>query len=85
MGTAAQIDQRTAAVDSAEGSVGHALVDKVLLVLAVVEHFHELGLGHFQALKRLLFLDDGVGDGLEGLLVILANGLPATGQCRLIL
>lgn len=80
MGTTAQIDKRTAAVDSAEGSVGHALVDKVLLVLAVVEHFHELGLGHFQTLKGLLLLDDGAGQGLESLLVVLVDRLPGMRQ-----
>ena len=70
MGSSAEIDQGTATVDGAFGAVGHALVDEVLLVLAVLEHFLELVLGHFQALKWLFLLDDGIGQRLQSLLVL---------------
>lgn len=76
VGTTAQIDQGTAAVDSALGVVGHALLDKVLLVLAILEHFEELILGHLQTLKRLLLLDDGGRQRLERLLVVVEDHLP---------
>jgi hypothetical protein len=71
----AKIDERTASVDSAHSAVGNTLVDEVLLVLAVVEHFKELFLGHFKTLKGLLLLDDGVGQSLQRLLVLLLNDL----------
>lgn len=58
MRTSAQIDKRTASVDSAQSTVRNSLVDEILLVLAVVEHLEELILGHFQTLKRLLLLDN---------------------------
>jgi hypothetical protein len=73
--TTAQIDQRTAAIHGAEGAVRNTLVDKVLFILAVVEHFHEFFLGHFETFKRLLLLDDGAGKGLESLRVLLSHGL----------
>lgn len=75
MRTSAKIDQRTTSVDCARGAVGNTLVDKVLLVFAVVEHLKELVLGHFQTLKRLLLLDDGVGQRFQRLLVFLLNDL----------
>lgn len=73
--TSAQIDKRTASVDSAQGTVRNSLVDEMLLVLAVVEHLEELILGHFQTLKGLLLLDDGIGQRLQSLLVLLLNDL----------
>lgn len=80
MRTSAKIDERTASVDCTCGAVGNTLVDKVLLVFAVVEHFKELVLCHFQTLKRLLLLDDGGGERLQRLLVFLLNDL-ARGSC----
>lgn len=71
----AKIDERTASVDSTRGAVGDTLVDEVLLVFAVVEHLKELVLGHFQTLKGLLLLDDGVGQRLQCLLVLIQNDL----------
>jgi len=57
--TSAKIDKGSASVDSALGTVGHSLVDEILLVLAVLEHLEELILGHLKTLERLLLLDDG--------------------------
>lgn len=73
--TSAQIDKRTASVDSAQSTVRNSLVDEMLLVLAVVEHLEELILGHFQTLKGLLLLDNGVGQTFQSLLVLLLNDL----------
>jgi len=78
MRTSAQIDKRTASVDSAQSTVRNSLVDEIPLVLAVVEHFEELILGHFQTLKGLLLLDNGVGQSFQGLLVLLLNDLAKT-------
>lgn len=75
MRTSAKIDERTASVDCTCGAVRNTLVDKVLLVFAVVEHLKELVLGHFQTLKGLLLLDDGGSQRLQGLLVFLLNDL----------
>jgi hypothetical protein len=75
MRTSAQIDKRTTSVDGAQSTVRNSLVDEVLLVLAVVEHLEELFLGHFQTLKGLLLLDNGVGQRLQSLLVLLLNNL----------
>lgn len=75
MRTSAQIDERTASVDGAQSAVRNSLVDEILLVLAVVEHLKELILGHFQTLKGLLLLDNGVGQRFQGLLVVLLNDL----------
>lgn len=71
----AQIDEGTTSVDGRLGALGHALVDEILLVLAVLEHLKQFVLGHLETNKRLLLFNDGVGDGLEGLLVLLSNGL----------
>jgi len=70
----AQVDEGTTSVHRALGAVGHALVDEVLLVLAVSEHLEELVLGHLEADERLLLLDDGGGQGLEGLFVLVRDG-----------
>ena len=57
--TTAQIDQRAAAVNRAESTVGYTLVNEVLLVFAVLEHLKKFILGHLETLERLLLLDDG--------------------------
>lgn len=71
----AQIDEGAASVNSALGSFGDSLVDEILLVLAVLEHLKELILGHLKTLKWLLGLDDVAGEGLQGLFVLVGNGL----------
>lgn len=57
VGTSAQIDQGTAAVDSTALS-SHELVDVVKLVLAVGEHLLEVLLGNLQSVEALLLLED---------------------------
>ena len=76
MRSTAQINQGSTAVDSALCAIGDSLVDEILLVLAVLEHLEELILGHLEALKRLLLLDDAVGELLQSLLVLVGNHLP---------
>ena len=75
MRSTAQIDERTASVDGRLGALGHTLVDKIFLVLAVLEHLEQLCLGHFKTDKGLLLLDDGIRNGFESLFVLLSNGL----------
>jgi hypothetical protein len=74
----AQINQRTAPVNRRLGAIRHALANKVLLILAVLEHFEEFVLGHLEAHKGLLFLDDRVGNGLERLLILFDNSMTKT-------
>jgi hypothetical protein len=74
--SSAQIDQGTASVHSTLGAVGNSLLNEILLVLAVLEHLKELVLGHFQTLKRLLLLDNVVGELLKGLLILISDDLP---------
>jgi hypothetical protein len=73
--TSAQIDKRTASVDGRLGAIRDSLVNEVFLVLAVLEHLKELVLGHLETLKGLLGLYDAVGEGVEGLLVLVGNSL----------
>jgi hypothetical protein len=81
--TSAKIDERAASVDGAGGAVRDALVDEVLLVFAVFEHLEELFLGHLQTLKGLLLLDDGAGQRLQRLLVLLLNNFSGEPVSRL--
>lgn len=74
--TSAEIDEGTATVNGTLGAIGNSLVDKVLLVLAVLEHLEELLLGHLETLKRLLLLDNLVRELLETFLVIISDRLP---------
>lgn len=81
--SSAQIDKGAASVDSALGAIRDSLLNKILLVFAVLEHLEELILGHLQTLERLLLLDNAVGELLESLLVLVSNNLPADSlACR---
>jgi hypothetical protein len=75
VGSSAQIDEGTTSVDSTLGAIGNSLLNEVLLVLAVLEHFKKLLLGHFQTLERLFLLHNSVRQLLQSLLVLLSNNL----------
>lgn len=72
MGASAQIDQGTAAVDSAALS-SHKLVNVVKLVLAVGEHLLKILLGNLQSVEALLLLEDARGLGVKRLPVSLSD------------
>ena len=67
VGADAQVDEGPIAVDGGGGAVGNLGLDKVRLVLAVLEHLEQVGLGQLEPLKALLVLDGPLGDGLERL------------------
>ena len=72
---ATEINQGPAAIHGTHGTVRNSLVDKVLLVLAVAEHLQELRLCHLKPYERLLFLDDGCGECVQGFLILIGNNL----------
>jgi len=69
MRSAAEIDQRTALVDS--GAVGgHLLVENAHLELIVFEHLQQVGLLHLQTFEVLLLLDNLLNQTLHGAVVV---------------
>lgn len=70
VGTETEIDQRSATVHGSRSAVRHLGLDEFLLERVVVEHVQEILLGHDEALKGLLLLDDRVHDTLEFLSIV---------------
>ena len=68
-----EIDQRSTAIDSGIGAVGHLVIDEVDLVLVPFEHLQELRLRKLQTHERLLVFDGLPSDGLESLPVVWLN------------
>ena len=72
----AEIDHRPAAVDGRRGAVGHLGLDHVLLVLVVVEHLEQVGLGRDEPLERLLLVRRRFRQLLQRRVVALQHRLP---------
>lgn len=58
VGTTAQVNERTATVDSCRGAIGNLIINDVYFVWVVLEHLKQVLLGNHQTFKRLLFLVD---------------------------
>lgn len=74
VGAIAQVNKGPTSVNSGGGVVENLAPDEVLFVLVVLEHFEEVFLGHYKALKGLLLADSPGSKGLKGVVIAVQNG-----------